>query len=653
MVNKNKIKTAVEQQTRFYPTQAYNKTAILELVDYINEEYENVLDIGCGDGGLLSLLKQRYPNTIAWGLTISEDEALSVKSKGLNAIVGEATELQFNNKEFALVISRHMLEHSPYPEEIIKEMNRVLKDQGTAIICVPAVESELAFAWPDHFSVLKRETWIKMFTNNGFEIIKNDSGHWLASSSMKNEPEYRFVLKKIKTVSKKDITKFKSTVVYAKNEIALLVHNYILFDQMEQALKNIGIKYDIYVVNYKDELWENMSKDTYEYLKEKGYSPILLENHFNIKYKIVLEALDYNISIPSDYTIRFNYGLAKEFTNFSEWNIKYDYILCYGKYDSSILSTYAIPVEVGALKFLNFSKKKKRSKSSKIKVLYLPTYGKQSSIEDLHEELFSSSEEFDIVIKPHHGTTFLETKRMELLNKFTNVYDHKKSLKELLLQTDVVISDGSGAIFDAVYCDIPVIVYNKFDVSEVEKINSLEYKIIIEDKLPNFNNSEDLKQTILNALNNEKYISKRKNLKNELFIDKDLGFLHFKNIILKILKNDFSLEEKKQINNLKRLTRNYMKNINAKQQYHNNLLEQQNILLNDIINQNEFKEIINAKNIELINSKEIINAKNRELSSLEETLKNSNQKLNDIYNSTSWKITIPIRKLKMMFKKIF
>lgn len=633
MVSNKKIKEAIEKQAKFYPVQLYNQTAILELLDYINYEYDNVLDIGCGDGGLLELLKQRFINTLCYGLTISEEEKKAALNKGITAIVGEATNIPFNNEEFSLIISRHMLEHSPYPEEVIREMNRVLKDKGTLIICVPSLESEMACKWEDHFSVLSLETWIKLFTENGFEIVKQENGFWLASSSMKREAEYRFVLKKKYEISKKNISKYNLTIPQNDVNIAVLIHNYMLFDTIEPALNSMKIKYDLYIVSYQGETWGDMSKDTYEYLKKRGYNPILIKQTINKKYKIVLEALDYHVNIPADFHIRFNYGLAKEATNYSEWNLKYDYIVCFGKYDASHLSEYAIPIEAGMFKFLNFKPKIKKLKSDKLNILYLPTYGPQSSIEELHEELFNLSDTFNITIKAHHGTTFLEPERMELLKKFNSVYDHKKSLKELLENTDIVISDGSGAIFDTIYCDIPIIIYDKFN-KVYQNSESLEHRLIIEDLVPNFNKIIDLRKTILEALNDKRYMKSRKNLKKSLFSDAESGLKKLKELFNKIIEDKIEEEEMQKLNNSKKLFINYNQINKAKIQFYNNLVEQQSNLL----------ESINEKQKCIIIQEDFIEEQKQELKDYEE-------KLNCIYNSTSWKITKPIRNFKVYIKR--
>ena len=61
---------AIDAQS-YYPGQAYNTPAMLQLAASINATESRLLDIGCGDGQLLKLLAQRFPSSELAGLTVS------------------------------------------------------------------------------------------------------------------------------------------------------------------------------------------------------------------------------------------------------------------------------------------------------------------------------------------------------------------------------------------------------------------------------------------------------------------------------------------------------------------------------------------------------------------------------------------------------
>jgi|TARA_B100001093_G_scaffold346127_1_gene330769 methionine biosynthesis protein MetW len=99
------------------------------------EENSRVLDVGCDDGTLMELLKQKR-NVDIRGIEISKEKVQTCISKGLTVIEGNA-ELdlkQFPNKSFDYVVLGQTLQAFVNPEIVIKELLRVGKK---AIVTIP------------------------------------------------------------------------------------------------------------------------------------------------------------------------------------------------------------------------------------------------------------------------------------------------------------------------------------------------------------------------------------------------------------------------------------------------------------------------------------------------------------------------------------
>ena len=89
------------------------------------------LDVGCGIGDLV-----RYrSNTV--GVDINPHTVESCKSNGLDVKLMEIDSLPFDDKLFEYVILDNVLEHIEKPFKIIKEVHRVLVDEGILIIGAP------------------------------------------------------------------------------------------------------------------------------------------------------------------------------------------------------------------------------------------------------------------------------------------------------------------------------------------------------------------------------------------------------------------------------------------------------------------------------------------------------------------------------------
>ena len=94
-----------------------------------------VLDVGCGDGSLMSLLIKEK-NIQARGLELVEKNVKECIYKGLSVIEGDAeTELhQFPNQSFDFVILSQTLQAFYNPEKVLKDLLRVGK---SVIISIP------------------------------------------------------------------------------------------------------------------------------------------------------------------------------------------------------------------------------------------------------------------------------------------------------------------------------------------------------------------------------------------------------------------------------------------------------------------------------------------------------------------------------------
>jgi ubiquinone/menaquinone biosynthesis C-methylase UbiE len=110
-------------------------------------EARNILDVGCGTGGNLTLF-----NGFVVGLDISPQALELARKRKPDAVLcrGEAENLPFKDESFDLVLALDLLEHLPDDIKGLSEMYRVLKKGGNALITVPAYR----FLWSEHDEAL-------------------------------------------------------------------------------------------------------------------------------------------------------------------------------------------------------------------------------------------------------------------------------------------------------------------------------------------------------------------------------------------------------------------------------------------------------------------------------------------------------------------
>lgn len=99
-----------------------------------------VLDLGCGEGFLISLMPADVKRIVGVDIsrTALERAGKEVLKERKNVTLqwGNAEDLNFD-KEFDKIICSEMLEHVPHPKKVMAEICESLKDDGVLIISVP------------------------------------------------------------------------------------------------------------------------------------------------------------------------------------------------------------------------------------------------------------------------------------------------------------------------------------------------------------------------------------------------------------------------------------------------------------------------------------------------------------------------------------
>ena len=309
-----------------------------------------------------------------------------------------------------------------------------------------------------------------------------------------------------------------------KVNIAVTIQNYVQFYSIKLLIDELlkkSINVDIYVPVAKDD-WglKEMFEDIYNYLISNGYNP--RRNPLKIKYKILLEPypMEYYFSFNYEYRIKYKYcaiSAKPSLTYKIESNFVYDAILCHSTYEQEVLSCYSKTYLVGKLNYCNFEKTKKTSKEKTI--LYLPTYGNLNSINEITNELIKLRSKYRIITKEHHGTDYFnyEKEKREKLSIFDECYDSKMPLEDLLKKADVVLTDNSGSIFEAIYTNIPVCIFSKnIKDCSLGDIDSLQLQLIRKKVIPYTDNQQKIDTIIKSALSKE-YRQKQKQISEKLF----------------------------------------------------------------------------------------------------------------------------------------
>ncbi|URA10912.1 class I SAM-dependent methyltransferase [Thermospira aquatica] len=115
---------------------------IKEYVEKNKRDVEvKLLDVGCGPGHLATFLSP-LKNLTLYGCDISEKSLALAKEKGMNTVKCNLWEtLPFPDGFFDIVVATEVIEHIYDTEHFIREIKRILKEDGLLVITTPNVAS--------------------------------------------------------------------------------------------------------------------------------------------------------------------------------------------------------------------------------------------------------------------------------------------------------------------------------------------------------------------------------------------------------------------------------------------------------------------------------------------------------------------------------
>ena len=336
-----------------------------------------------------------------------------------------------------------------------------------------------------------------------------------------------------------------------KEKIAVVIYNYIQYLSIMPGIKGLikaGYDVDFYSGEINDDSgFNDLFSDVSKIMEENGYK--VYKKPQKINYKIVLDPYIGLFDIKGKYNIRYRYGPLCPKPNkviTPAQMIRYDCIICSGPYEARMLNGFANTEIVADLKYMDFKRKRTSDKKGKKILLYLPTYGDESSIDLIIDELKKLRKDYYIIAKLHHGTSFLknESERPSKLTEAVDkICDLHTELKELLEIADVVLSDNSASMFEAMLNNIPIALFSKdINQNKMGELNTVQYDLNKEKILPYTNNAKRIGRILKEALS-EKIQTRQKNWAKENFTYSKDPVKDFVEVIEKYYNDEIDMQD--------------------------------------------------------------------------------------------------------------
>ncbi len=134
-----------------------------------------LLDVGAGVGTLLSVAAKH--GFIVKGVEVSGwASAFAREEKGLNVLAGTLENARLDTEAFDVVVINHVIEHVLEPQALLREVRRILKNDGLLVIGVPNIGSIMAGIQGNKWPSLRPEEHIWHFTPATLKRLATDAG---------------------------------------------------------------------------------------------------------------------------------------------------------------------------------------------------------------------------------------------------------------------------------------------------------------------------------------------------------------------------------------------------------------------------------------------------------------------------------------------
>jgi len=153
-LNKRKLRKHHAWQAKF----------LRECFDPLFHEY--IIEIGCGTGRILKIIREELPDSEIIGIDFSQEMLNQVEVKNVLLEIGNALKLPFEDKMFDLALSFEVLLHLTFDEAVtaLKEMKRIAKE---LIVCTyTGKKADAPYCYAHDYD--------KMFGKVGLKIVSRE-----------------------------------------------------------------------------------------------------------------------------------------------------------------------------------------------------------------------------------------------------------------------------------------------------------------------------------------------------------------------------------------------------------------------------------------------------------------------------------------------
>ncbi|WP_246615769.1 class I SAM-dependent methyltransferase [Aquimarina litoralis] len=162
-----------------------------EMIAYLPDNVNKIIDIGCGNGAFAEILKQKTGGEV-WGIEYMEEEAKIAETKLDKVFAGKCEDYldELPDKYFDVIYFNDVLEHLTDPYMVLGKVKHKLNPNGVVISSIPNVRYYDTFLkvlfqkdWKyeghgvmdkTHFRFFTGKSIQRMYEEEGYTVLKHE-----------------------------------------------------------------------------------------------------------------------------------------------------------------------------------------------------------------------------------------------------------------------------------------------------------------------------------------------------------------------------------------------------------------------------------------------------------------------------------------------
>jgi 2-polyprenyl-3-methyl-5-hydroxy-6-metoxy-1,4-benzoquinol methylase len=177
-------------------TEKFHQNRYKVMIEWMNQfviggnDFQNVLDVGCGQGWAMQVFSDLYPNVKIEGIEPSEYNVKRALQKGLTVHEGKLEDVNLRVGFYDFIFSNNVIQHVNNAEGFLSNLEKLVKKDGVVIItCPDGSRPNIEILWGDqNFSFLPQHL-ISLAKKSRFKF-----SFWSASSANASLPPAQLLL---------------------------------------------------------------------------------------------------------------------------------------------------------------------------------------------------------------------------------------------------------------------------------------------------------------------------------------------------------------------------------------------------------------------------------------------------------------------------